>query len=263
MEQARRCGRLTAPRRRALFSTAAFKKMESQSQPRTESAAPSEDHGLSLDALTAGFAELVSTGQNPYEPAAPPVPATSISQSSPTEDPGPEITPRSIVEAMLFVGHPENQPLSSPQMAALMRGVNAAEVDEHVRDLNEQYRRNGCPYTIISQGAGYALTLLPDFAVVRERLAGRVRQARLSQAAIEVLAIVAYNGSMTNEEISRTRGRPSGAMLTQLVRRQLLKIDRSAGKPRDARYGTTERFLQLFGLESLADLPRSQDVEER
>ncbi len=233
--------------------------MDSSDASRSTTASDQADQGLTLDALNAGFAEILSRGEDPYAPAAP----IAASQVAKDADPGPEITPRSIVEAMLFVGHPENQPLTSQQMASLMRGVNTSEIDEIVRDLNEQYERTGRPYKITSQGAGYALTLLPEFAVVRERMAGRVRQARLSQAAIEVLAVVAYSGSLTSEEIGRIRGRPSGAILNQLVRRQLLKVERPDGKPRTARYSTTGRFLQLFGLESLEDLPRSQEIEER
>ena len=98
---------------------------------------------------------------------------------------------------------------------------------------------------------------------MRERLAGRMREARLSQAAIEVLALVAYNSSITGDEISRIRGRASGAILSQLVRRQLLHVERSEEKPRRMHYSTTGRFLELFGLESLADLPRSQEIDQR
>ncbi len=225
-----------------------------------ESPTGPEDQGLDLDALTAGFAEIVSRGEDPYAPAAP---AKKSASGKASGEAVPEVTPRSIVEAMLFVGHPQNEPLTSPQMAALMRGVNAADVDEIIRDLNEQYARNACPYTIESRGAGYALALLPEFASARNRVLGRVRQARLSQAAVEVLALVAYNGSISAEEIASTRGRPSGALLLQLVRRQLLKVERTEGKPRESRYSTTGRFLELFGLESLEDLPRSQEVDQR
>jgi segregation and condensation protein B len=228
-----------------------------------ESPTRRDDQGLSLDALTAGFTEMLSRGDDPYAPAAPAETQAATGSPATPAVTGPEITPRSIVEAMLFVGHPQNEPLTSQQMAALMRGVNAAEVDELVRDLNEQYRHNGCPYTIESRGAGYAIALLPEFASARERVMGRVRQARLSQAAIEVLALVAYNGSISGDEIAKTRGRPSGAILSQLVRRQLLKVERTEGKPRQNRYATTGRFLQLFGLDSLEDLPRSQEVDER
>jgi segregation and condensation protein B len=232
-------------------------------ESRSELPMPPNDEGLALDALTAGFAEMLSRGEDPYAMAAPAETVGSGAATVASPDPGPEVTPHSIVEAMLFVGHPQNEPLASQQMASLMRGVNAAEVDEIIRDLNEQYRRNGCPYTVESRGAGYALTLLPEFAGVRQRVLGRVRQARLSQAAIEVLALVAYNGSISSDEIAKTRGRPSGAILSQLVRRQLLKVERSTEKPRQTRYSTTGRFLQLFGLESLEDLPRSQEVDER
>jgi segregation and condensation protein B len=238
--------------------------MDAPKNPEPEDSSGALSQGLSLEALTAGFAEMLASGEDPYAPAENPAETiTSPDSVARATEPGPEITPRSIVEAMLFVGHPQNEPLGSQQMAALMRGVRAAEVDELVQDLNEQYERNACPYTIRSYAGGYRLEICEKYAVVRERLAGKVREARLSQAAIEVLALVAYNESMTSEEISATRGRTSGAILAQLVRRQLLKIERPAGTPRRACYSTTGRFLQLFGLKSLADLPRSQETDEQ
>jgi segregation and condensation protein B len=78
-----------------------------------------------------------------------------------------------------------------------------------------------------------------------------------------VLSIVAYQGPQTSEEVNRLRGTSSSAILSQLVRRQLLRIERDAAAPRTPRYHTTERFLELFGLESLDDLPRSQEIEKR
>jgi len=164
---------------------------------------------------------------------------------------------------MLFVGLPQGGVLTAQQIAGLMRGVRPAEIDELVRDLNDSYARTGRPYTIASQGAGYRLTLRDEFAAVRQRFLGRVRQAKLSPAAIEVLAVVAYNGPLTAEEVASQRGTPSGPILAQLVRRQLLQQDRAADNPRVVRYATTERFLRLFGVESLADLPRPTDLERQ
>jgi segregation and condensation protein B len=238
--------------------------MDSTGQPNDNDPSREDDHGLSLDALNAGFAEMLARGRDPYAPADDsPHAATSGAKVDEASAPLPEITPRSIVEAMLFVGHPQNEPLTSQQIAGLMRGVHASEIDELVCDLNEQYRRNSCPYTIESHGAGYRLTVRPEYDGLRDRLAGRARQARLSQAAIEVLALVAYNESLSNEEISRIRGRASGAILAQLVRRQLLKVERTTERPRRARYSTTPGFLELFRLESLADLPRSEEIDRR
>jgi segregation and condensation protein B len=163
---------------------------------------------------------------------------------------------------MLFVGLPGNQPLNSQQVAALMRGVRAAEIDDLVRDLNQQYAATNCPYQVVGDAAGYRMTLRPEFDAMRERFLGRVRQARLSPAAIEVLAAVAYNEPLTGDEVSKLRGTPSGHILSHLVRRQLLRIERSDQQPRINRYFTTRRFLDMFGLASLEELPRGQDLDK-
>ena len=77
--------------------------------------------------------------------------------------------------------------------------------------------------------------------------------------AIDVLALVAYQQPLTGEKIHRLRGKPSSHILSHLVRRGLLRIERPAAKRRTPHYHTTERFLQLFNLQSLDDLPRSED----
>jgi segregation and condensation protein B len=147
-------------------------------------------------------------------------------------------------------------------VASLMRGVRPAEIDSLVRELNRDYAARNCPYTIVAEGAGYRLTLREPLARLRDQFYGRARRARLSQAAIEVLAAVAYTAPITADEVSRLRGMASGHILLQLVRRQLLRLERDADRPRQARYSTTDRFLELFGLSSLDDLPRSSDLEE-
>ena len=171
------------------------------------------------------------------------------------------VTPRSILEAVLFVGHPANQPLSSREVARLMRGVRPAEVDQLVRELNAVYAEDGSPYFIESLGSGYRMTLRRQYQALREKFYGRVRQARLSQPALDVLAIVAYRQPVLRAEVDQLRGKPSGAILTQLVRRQLLRIEHRPAPPRAAAYYTTDRFLAVFGLESLDDLPREQDMD--
>jgi segregation and condensation protein B len=172
-----------------------------------------------------------------------------------------DLSPRSILEAMLFTGHPSNEPLTSEQVAALMRGVRPPEIDELVRELNEQYAAEGAAYTIASEGAGYRLALHDQFAHLRDKFYGRVKEAKLSQAAIDTLAVVAYHPDITAEEVDRLRGKPSGAILSQLVRRQLLSLERTKEKPRRTLYRTTARFLELFGLGGLDELPRAQDLE--
>ena len=108
------------------------------------------------------------------------------------------------------------------------------------------------------------MSLLSEHQALRERFYGRIRRARLSQSAIDVLALVAYNQPITKRDIEEMRQRPSGGVLSQLVRRGLLRIERveeENKKRRQTLYWTTDRFLELFGLDSIDDLPRSQEMD--
>jgi len=241
---------------------------------------PSRPEGISLDELAEAFAQALGADRRsgpqrqcpPGEPAAeevvlvrdqgPPDDLAVAGQEAATEEEDScEISPRTILEAMLFVGNRDGQPLAAKRAAELMRGVEPEEIPPLVDELNRRYAANGCPYHVLSEGAGYRLVLRREFHPLRNRFYGRIRQARLSQAAIDVLAIVAYQQPLTSEQISRLRGKPSGHVLAQLVRRGLLRIERMQTGRRTARYFTTDRFLKLFGLEGLADLPQSEDLE--
>lgn len=232
---------------------------------------PAVENGLSLDRLSAAFAEMLSAGDDPYEPPEETAPemnlAADVALVADEADSPPadhcELTPSTILEAMLFVGAPGNVPLTSQQVARLMRGVRPTEIDTMVRQLNASYAARNCPYEIAAEGPGYRMRLRDEHSRLRDRFYGKARQARLSQAAIEVLAIVAYNKSLTAQEISARRGTPCGPILSQLVRRQLLCLSRPAQRGAVGCYRTTDRFLELFSLESLDDLPRSPDGEQR
>lgn len=253
-----------------------------------------EDAGISLEELGQTYAALLAKGTDPYSEDKDASPSdrnqleealakspygesdqesretTSGLPTAPTQAPlrrvvdgdddhGCEITPLSIVEAILFVGHPQSEPLSSQQIAGLMRGVTPDEVDELVRELNEAYAVEHAPYRIHSHGPGYLLELREEFAPLRDKFYGRIKEVRLTQGAIDVLAIVAYNQPITLQEIDRVRGRPSGGILSLLVRRDILAYDRAEQneqKGAKPTYRTTDRFLDLYGLESLDDLPQ-------
>jgi segregation and condensation protein B len=161
-----------------------------------------------------------------------------------------------ILEALLFVG---GAPLTAARAAEVVRGLDANEFQEAIDDLARTYRAQGRPYHIQPQERGYVLTLRPRFSNVREKLYGGVREARLSQAAVDVLSLVAYKQPATRQEIDSLRGADSGSILRLLIRHGLVAIQR--GDDREPRYLTTPRFLQLFGLSSLDDLPQTQDLQ--
>ncbi len=223
------------------------------------------DGGLSLEELSRAYADLMRGTREPYDDemsAAPETADLPLDPQAAEVDAVCPLTPRSILEAALFVGHPENQPLESSSLARLMRGVRPEEIDEFVQELNEQYAAERCPYEIRSVGAGYRMELRPEFTPLGQKLRGRQKAARLSQAAIDVLAIVAYQQPITQEAIGQLRGKASGPILAQLVRRQLLRCEPTVVNGRRTRqYRTTSRFLEMFGLSSLDELPQSEDID--
>jgi segregation and condensation protein B len=163
---------------------------------------------------------------------------------------------------MLFVGAEDGRPLSSEDMAIHIRNATPGEIDALVVELNDSYQRDGSPYEIVTSTAGHRLRLLDSFRPLGERLRGQARAAKLTPAALEVLAIVAYRQRATADEINRLRGVQSYAVLAQLVRRGLVSVQRPNTTPRTARYATTERFNRLFGVASPADLPQSGDLDD-
>jgi segregation and condensation protein B len=164
-----------------------------------------------------------------------------------------------IVEALLFVG---GAPLTAARACETVRGLTEAQFAECVAALNAEYRGQGRPYAIQPQGPGHVMALRPRFRAVVEKLYGGPREARLSTAAIDVLALVAYRQPATKQEIDTLRGTDCGGLLRQLVRRGLVAVvHRGDADRREVTYGTTGRFLELFKLRSLDDLPQTQDLQ--
>jgi segregation and condensation protein B len=164
-----------------------------------------------------------------------------------------------LIEAMLFLG---GAPLAPERAADVVRGLTDEQFVQTIDELNHAYRSQGRPYLAVKHEGGYILTLRPQFRWVREKLAGGIREARLSTASVECLAIVAYRQPATKQEVDSLRGHESGALLRQLLRRGLIAVvSRAESGGREVQYGTTPRFLELFGLKSLDDLPQTEDLQ--
>lgn len=237
---------------------------ETQPRPSQPAAPATSDAGrFSLERLTSAFARLMgTTSLGAAAHAARPQVAVEPDETQTPADDALPVTPRMIVEGMLFIGAEDGRPLTSREMASHIRDVSPTEVDALVAELNDAYRDEGSAYEIVAAGGGYAMRLRDDLARIRERFRGRERAAKLTAAALEVLSVVAYRQGVTGEQVSSLRGSQSHAILAQLVRRQLVRIERPADAPRTARYHTTDRFNQLFGVGSPAELPRNEDLED-
>ena len=218
---------------------------------------------FSLERLSSAFARLMGTTTAPAATAGRPQIAVAADDElpDPTADAVP-VTPRMIVEGMVFVGAADGRPIASEAIAAHIRDVTPAEVDALIAELNEAYGRDGAAYEIVTDAAGHRMQLRADLAGVRMRFRGEQRAAKLTPPALEVLSVVAYRQPVTGEDVNRLRGSQSYAILAQLVRRQLVCVERPAIGSRAAHYRTTDRFNRLFGVASPADLPRSEELDD-
>jgi segregation and condensation protein B len=226
-----------------------------------------EPHSISLEDLSSSYAaslqrqagnEHLSTGQ-PVD--------DEIEIFDPLEEqlhnvPQVPISPIAIVEAVLMVGRPDGGPISATEIATLMRGVSEIEVDHLVKQLNADYVAQNRALCIATVAGAYRMQLADELANIHERFLGPAREIRLNQAAIDCLALVAYQPGITREQLDKQRGQSSGPILNQLVRRELLEMRRERdGKKLQPHYYPTPRMLGLAGLESLEDLPTVEDWE--
>ena len=189
-----------------------------------------------------------------HDPPPSPAPPRLGLFSPPNPNPDPPPMPQQIVEAMLFVG---GHPVTAEVACAAVRGLTSDGFRIAIDDLNARYRRPGRPYAILPRDGGYTLALLPAYRGMRERLFGGPREARLNQPALDVLAVIAYRQPVGKAEIDAVRGMDSGGVIRQLVRLGLIAVQhRAEAGAKEVRYGTTPRFLQVFGVTSLDELPR-------
>lgn len=161
-----------------------------------------------------------------------------------------------LVEAVLFV---TKESLSSRKLAQVAGLADATEARTLVRLLNHRYDSGGRVFRIEEVAGGFCLLTRPQFAPWLRRLRHVPGEMRLTQSAMETLAIVAYRQPVPRADIEAIRGVSSGEILKQLMQKELVRIcGRSEELGRPYLYGTTKRFLQMFGLRNADRLPRSQ-----
>ena len=164
------------------------------------------------------------------------------------------------IEAILFVA---TLPVSEEELAATI-GVSTIAIQNSLKKINKHYSE-GHSLTLIRQGGGWQMATSPDVAdtVSLFRNTSQEQRVRLSKAALETLAVVAYNQPVTRSEVEEIRTVRSDRVIDTLVKHGLVRIagrKKSMGMP--LLYRTTDRFLDLFGLESISSLPRLEDIQD-
>jgi segregation and condensation protein B len=165
------------------------------------------------------------------------------------------VSPLSILESLLFVGLPGGKPLSSTVVAGLMRGVRPHEVDELAAELDRRYRADNCPYEVASRDNGWVLRLRPEFTGFGTLVERKARQVRLDAESLDVLALVAWHQPVPRDRLVELGCDARPATLRALVRRGLLTLEPAGEAEGGPTYATTPKFLEVFRLASLADLP--------
>ena len=159
------------------------------------------------------------------------------------------------VEAVLFLSH---EPLTTRKIGHLAGLADGTEARTLIRRLNQLYDLGGSSFRAEELAGGFQLLTRPVFGPWLRRLLRQSVETRLSAPALETLAVVAYRQPVLRAEVESIRGVQCGDLLRQLMDRDLVRIvSRADDLGRPLLYGTTRRFLQVFGLRHLDELPRA------
>lgn len=160
------------------------------------------------------------------------------------------------VEAILFMAR---RPLSARKIAQIGGFESVTTVKGYLKRLQKLYDEVGAAFSLVEVAGGYQLRTRPTFYPWVARVARDWQQLRLSPPALETLAVIAYRQPILRAEIESIRGVQCGEILRQLMDRGLVKIvGRSEELGRPYLYGTTELFLEVFGLRALDELPHPE-----
>ena len=158
------------------------------------------------------------------------------------------------LEALLFT---TRHPLTPSRIAELIDVPSSKALRAAIADLNAQYESAGRSFRIEQVAGGYQMLTLPVHGPLLQKLHQRDIDSKLTRSALETLSIIAYKQPVLRAEVEAIRGVASGETIRSLMEKHLVKIAGRAEEPgRPILYGTTKRFLELFGLNSIKELPK-------
>jgi segregation and condensation protein B len=175
-------------------------------------------------------------------------------------DPTHAVTTSRIIEALLFAS---GEPVDGSKMAKILGIGTARDVRGHVRSINREYEEREAPYRIEEVAGGYLILTLPEYQPWIAKLRKQHIETKLSAAALETLAIISYKQPILRVDVEAIRGVACGEIIRSLMERGLVRIvGRAQELGRPLLYGTTKKFLEVFGLNSLRDLPQIEDLPQ-
>jgi segregation and condensation protein B len=164
---------------------------------------------------------------------------------------------KQIIEALLIA---TDEPLSLERIARIIN-CSDEEVKKSLEILNEEYKQTGRAFEIKEVAGGFQIYTLAEYADYVGRL--KQKKEKLSKAALETLAIIAYHQPITRAEVEKARGVDCSYILESLLEKGLIKTCGRLSTPgRPIKYATTNEFLRYFGIRDLSELPREEDFAE-
>lgn len=166
---------------------------------------------------------------------------------------------KQIVEALFFVA---DGPLNKKQIAQVLENVPLEDIEQAINQLKEEYENSTHAFNLVEVAGGYGFRTKSDYAFWLRKFK-KVQATRLSRAAMETLAIVAYRQPIMKAEVEKIRGVEVGSMLRTLMEKDLVRIVGRQDLPgRPLIYGTTRKFLEVFDLNDLSDLPTLDELKD-
>ncbi len=164
-----------------------------------------------------------------------------------------------IIEALLFAA---DKPLRIKDIHGCFSDWEPSEIEKALETLAEEYDAMDRSFTLAKVAQGYQIRTRPDFAPYVLKMT-KSSSAKLSAAAMETLAIIAYKQPVIRQEIEQFRGVDTGGILRTLLEKNLIRIMGRKQLPgRPLIYGTTRKFLEVFDLDSLESLPKLKEIKE-
>ncbi len=176
-------------------------------------------------------------------------------------DESPEISTMSVVEAVLFAA---DEPVTAGKLSEIVGAGGVRETKKHIQSLNDKYEQMDCAFRIEIIAGGYQLLTQSKYNPWLSKLIKVRSESKLTPAAMETLAIIAYKQPILRVDIENVRGVAAGEMIRQLIEKGVVKIvGRAEELGRPLLYGTTKKFLEVFGLGSLKDLPTLEEAKKK
>ncbi|MCD5390436.1 SMC-Scp complex subunit ScpB [candidate division NPL-UPA2 bacterium] len=165
---------------------------------------------------------------------------------------------RAIIEALLFSA---DKPISVEQIKEVLEEIDSKSIQSLIKNLQDEYESQGRSFQLVEVAGGFRMSTRPQFGPWLKKFYKVRHRERLTAASLETLSIIAYKQPVIRSEIESIRGVDVAGVLHSLLEKRLIRVmGRKMILGRPLIYGTTDEFLEHFGLRALSELPKMEEL---